>query len=335
VKPTLILECEQWLELMTLSCGHHHAKISGDQPFEGWVQPLDICGIKAADVGCNAQRIERTLRDVRLDGGEHFCVGLQLRGSADVTQNERVLRAEPGDVVVFDTSRPMQYHPVCGTNNLLSLQLPRSSCIAYFGFEPAGGVRRPGDSLAARLLRQVVECAQLQNGSLDRGWEPHFDMVVYDLVGALLGAGDWPSVSRHSDSLFQRICLIVERHFTHPDFGPVETAAEAGISLRYLQKLFTCRGSTCSLYIQSCRLERAFALLKRRAASGGGPSISEVAWASGFRDLNHFYRLFRQRFGHTPGATRTDEAAVASGFRFTVPERSSPHLNQECVRIKE
>jgi AraC family transcriptional activator of tynA and feaB len=305
VKPTMILKFEQWLELTTLSCSRHHTNIGDGQPFQGWLQLLDICGIKAADMGCNARMIERTSRDARLDGADYFCVGLQLRGSASLVQNECSFRADPGDVVVCDVSRPVQYHPMGGTINLLSLQLPRSSCITHFGFEPAAGVRRPGDSLAARLLRQVVECAQFQNGALDRETEPHFDMVVYDLVRALLGVGDWPSISRHSDALFKRICLIVERHFTDPDFGPLETAAEAGISLRYLQKLFTCRGSTCSLYIQSRRLERAFALLKRRVTSGG-PSIAEIAWASGFGDPNHFHRLFRQRFGHTPGATRTE-----------------------------
>src|SRR5262249_21651399 len=92
-----------------------------------------------------------------------------------------------------------------------------------------------------------------------------------------------------------------------------EIAAEAGISLRYLQKLFTCRGSTCSLYIQSLRLERSFVLLKRRAAESGGPSILDIARASGFRDPNHFYHLYRQRFGHAPGATRADEAAISGG----------------------
>jgi hypothetical protein len=38
----------------------------------------------------------------------------------------------------------------------------------------------------------------------------------------------------------------VDWRIVDPELSPREIAAEAGISLRYLQKLFTQRGSTCS-----------------------------------------------------------------------------------------
>ena len=53
-----------------------------------------------------------------------------------------------------------------------------------------------------------------------------------------------------------------------PNFGPNEVAAEAGISLRYLQKLFTEHGSTCSEFIYSLRLDQAARLLHRRGSLG-------------------------------------------------------------------
>jgi AraC-like DNA-binding protein len=306
-------ELGRWLELVTPFCGCHIAKASEGQPFSGWIRPLEICGLKAADIGCNTRIVERTLRDARGQGGEYFTVGLQRKGSADIAQNERIMRADPGDIVLLDGSRPMRYQTTRGPNNFLSLHLPRSSCIAHFGFEPEGGVRRRGNGLAARLLVQIVECAHLENGSLGQQWEPHFDMVVYDLVRSLLGVDDRISVSRHSDRLFERISRVVDMHFTDPDFGPAEAAAEAGISLRYLQKLFTRRGTTCGQAIQSLRLRRAFVLLKRYGGDKGGPAIAEIALACGFRDLNHFHRVFRQRFGHTPGAVRIGKGEAAGG----------------------
>jgi hypothetical protein len=45
----------------------------------------------------------------------------------------------------------------------------------------------------------------------------------------------WP-VSRHAEKLFTRIRGVIKDRFADPDFGPSEVAAEAGISLRYLQK---------------------------------------------------------------------------------------------------
>jgi AraC family transcriptional activator of tynA and feaB len=87
-----------------------------------------------------------------------------------------------------------------------------------------------------------------------------------------------------------------------PDLGPCEVAAEAGISLRYLQKLFTSRGATCSHFIQSLRLDHAAQLVRRRATLKPGQPLSEIAYTCVFRDYTHFARAFRRRFGHPPGA---------------------------------
>jgi len=79
-------------------------------------------------------------------------------------------------------------------------------------------------------------------------------------------------------------------------------AAEAGISLRYLQKLFTVRGSTCRHHIYSARLDHAARLIERRALTKTGQPLSDIAYNCGFRDYTHFARGFRKRFGSAPGS---------------------------------
>jgi AraC-like DNA-binding protein len=126
-------------------------------------------------------------------------------------------------------------------------------------------------------------------------------LAVYDLVGALFAPSDPRPITRPAGKLFARICGVIKDGFSDPDFGPVEVAAEAGISLRYLQKLFTERGSTCSEFIYSLRLDHAARLLHRRALLGTGQPLSDIAYACGFRDYAHFARRFRNRFGYPPG----------------------------------
>ena len=87
---------------------------------------------------------------------------------------------------------------------------------------------------------------------------------------------------------------MIKDGFSDPDFGPVEVAAEAGISLRYVQRLLTERGTTCSEFIYSNRLDHAAHLLHRRALLGTGQPLSEIAYACGFRDYAHFARRFQQ-----------------------------------------
>src|SRR5262249_40975678 len=119
-------------------------------------------------------------------------------------------------------------------------------------------------------------------------------------------------LSRHADKLFARIRGVVKDGFADPDFSPRDVAAAAGISLRYLQKLFTTRGSTCSDFIYSLRLDHAARLLHRRASLRTKQPLNEIAYISGFRDYTHFARKFRCRFGHAPGAAAFSNRSLMS-----------------------
>ena len=122
-----------------------------------------------------------------------------------------------------------------------------------------------------------------------------------------------PLCSRHTDKLFVRVCDIIKNRFADPDISPSDVAAETGISLRYLQKLFTVRGSTCGHYISSLRLDQAAHLIERRALMKTGQPLSDIAYACGFRDYTHFARGFRHRFGTAPGAVGAGAAGNDNG----------------------
>src|ERR1700731_3882511 len=92
-------------------------------------------------------------------------------------------------------------------------------------------------------------------------------LAIYDLLGALFTESDLPVVSSHTDKLFTRLTSIIKDRFADPDFGPCQVAAEAGISLRYLQKLFTARNSTCTHFIHSVRLDHAARLFGHQMAA--------------------------------------------------------------------
>jgi AraC-like DNA-binding protein len=127
-------------------------------------------------------------------------------------------------------------------------------------------------------------------------------LVVYDLLGALFAPSDpSPLPSRRANNLFMRVRSVIKDRFADADFGPADAATELGISLRYLQKLFTQRGMTFTEYIYSFRLKHAARLLGRRALLRAREPLSAIAYACGFKDYTHFARKFRQRFGYSPG----------------------------------
>jgi AraC-like DNA-binding protein len=179
--------------------------------------------------------------------------------------------------------------------------LPRQRLISALGFEPRGGLGSHSRTRVSRLLFQLVVGAVNDEAPLPMSTDDHMRRAVYDLLGALFAPPDPGPGSLHSDRLFKRICDVIRDRFADPDFGPYEIATEVGISLRYLQKLFTKRGFTCSGFIQSLRLDQAVRSIELRASIKSHHPLSEIARACGYRDYSNFAHAFRQRFGHAPG----------------------------------
>jgi AraC family transcriptional activator of tynA and feaB len=296
------LDFEAWKDLIRTMGGRFNPEGIEPNAFIGCVRPLSACGFIAAEVGSNAHRVERTHRDVRLDGADHYLTVFQVAGQSAMTHNEEAVRFDVGDVVLVDMARPATFFNSNASESWKSvvLLLPRRSLVSHLGFEPRGSQYRRNGTAAGRLLLDLIRNSEEGEGSTPSPADSYMRLAVYDLVGALFAPSD-PLPSRHADKLFTRVRSVIKDGFADPDFGPCEAAARAGISLRYLQKMFTQRSSTCSEFIYSVRLDHAARLLRRRAALDASQALSEIAYASGFRDYRHFAKKFRRRFGHAPG----------------------------------
>jgi len=295
------LDFEAWKDQVRKMGGRFDPQVIDPKAFAGWVRPVSACGLIAAEVGSNARVVERTQRDVRVDGADHYVVLFQLAGRSAMTHNEEAVRFGAGDVVLVDVGRPATFF--AGNTgeswNMMALLLPRQALVSHLGFEPRGGLHRRNGTVVGRLLLDLIRNAG-EEGVPHSRTECYVRLAVHDLVGAHFAPSD-PAPVHHSDKLFMRVRGVIKDGFVDPDFDPSEVATRAGISLRYLQKLFTERGSTCSELIYSFRLNYAAHLLQRQSALGAGQALREIAYASGFRDYSHFARRFRQRFGRAPG----------------------------------
>jgi AraC family transcriptional regulator, positive regulator of tynA and feaB len=297
------LDFEEWRVLIQSFCGRYNPEGIEPSVFAGWVHPFSLWEFLALDIGSNAQRIERTKRDVRLDGMEYYAAVFQLAGRSAISQNDQIVSLAVGESALVDATRPLTYLSSDENTqwNCLSIQLPRQSLVSHLGFEPQGGICRRG-TLAGHLLLDIFRNADNAERTACASADPYMRLAIYDLVGALFAPSDpWPT-SRHADRLFARIRNVVMDRFTDPYLRPRDVAAELGISVRYLQKLFTLRGSTCSDFIQSLRLDHAVRLLHRRALTKASQPLSEIAYTCGFRDYSYFAQQFRRRFGHAPSA---------------------------------
>jgi AraC family transcriptional activator of tynA and feaB len=299
------LDLDGWRDALLLRSGHYTPVARESQPFIGRARARSLYGFFGVDLSCNALRVERTQRDARRDGVDHYFALFQVAGASRIVQNDRAMQLIVGDVALVDSARPGTHIFESNHGQWFSLQLPRRSLVSHLGFNLEGGILGRGGTVVGRALFDLVRNADTAGASAFA--EPYMQLVVYDLIGALFAPSD-PVTSLHADKLFKRVCDLIKDSYTIPEFGPREVAAGAGISLRYLQKLFSQRSSTCSEFIYSLRLDHAALLLHRRRLLRTGQPVSDIAYVCGFRDYTHFARKFRQRFGHSPSSHKGDLA---------------------------
>ncbi|QVI27273.1 helix-turn-helix domain-containing protein [Mycolicibacterium neoaurum] len=91
----------------------------------------------------------------------------------------------------------------------------------------------------------------------------------------------------------ERVAAFVSNNLDQPDLSSARVGAALGASARYIQLVMANQGTSMSQYVINERLDRAADLL----LSDSSHSVTDVAFMSGFRDLSHFCRVFKARFG--------------------------------------
>jgi len=94
---------------------------------------------------------------------------------------------------------------------------------------------------------------------------------------------------------------FLRREFRSPELNVAAVAADQAVSPRYLHRLFERAGLRFTELVNELRLNAAYAALAKKDEK----SVTTIALETGFSDIAHFNRLFKKRFGVTPGAVRS------------------------------
>jgi len=121
------------------------------------------------------------------------------------------------------------------------------------------------------------------------------------LAVSVLSEGDTKAmggVTGRRAGVLHRIAQTIERRLVEPELSLADVAAENGMSVRNLQKLFEAFDKTFSNYLRLRRLERCRDDLSTSLLSQ--LSVSEICYRWGFTDPAYFSRTFRAEFGVSP-----------------------------------
>ena len=158
----------------------------------------------------------------------------------------------------------------------------------------------------APLLIAMLEAHFRHADQTDTRASEAFGRYLADVVALQLGANrDGDDEIAKRGLMAARRALVLEKiqaRAADPAFNAQAVAAEIGVTRRYIGLLLEETGRTFSEHVLDRRLAIAYQLLLTQADRSR--TVASLALEAGFSDLSYFNRVFRRRFGDTPGRFR-------------------------------
>jgi AraC-like DNA-binding protein len=270
-----------------------------------------LAASRAADFGfatfaASGHAVVRTSAMARREIAAPFLLNLQLRGESRYGDGADAVAVREGGIALVNTGRPFRVAFPGEVSRVIAI-LPRALLRARVSWcGDIGAIAIDGALPAAEPLRAYLGAAGRNLASLDARTAGAFLENLVNLLALALApapGGEGPRRAR-----FDALRAHVRRRIADPAYAPRRAAAETGLSLRALHRLFAEAGTSFGRFLLEARLDACRAVLEDPAQAGR--AISDVAFACGFNELSHFSRAFKARYGRSP---RRHRAARAEG----------------------
>jgi len=232
--------------------------------------------------------------------GECIYFKLIVSGLVVLNQGDASFSFSAGNMLAIDP-RISFTETVPEQASIIALRIPKR-LLQQRGWKPTLGSlivpdMRPADGAAIASLIQCIADQATQPGPEIRHW---LGGQLLHLVDVVLASAKNPSTRRGAEELIFRAKSYIQQNLAQENLDAASIGAALSISGKHLQRLFKSQGTSVMRHVWQVRLEHAHALL--RGGVAGTTSVQEVAWQCGFSTAAHFSRVFKQRFGVSPGS---------------------------------
>ncbi|EYT56124.1 AraC family transcriptional regulator [Leucobacter sp. UCD-THU] len=274
-------------------------------PFAARLCSADADDVVFTEVAAKPHLVERTPETIANGGSGYYKVSLLLSGSSILVQDGKELVMRPGDLSVYDTSRP--YSLLFGEDfrNLIMmfpkdrLELPSAFTEQLTAVSLSQEHRGVAPVITAFLSQFPAQLAHLSDPVRAKLAHTSLDLMG-TLFSSILDAE--PGQRDPHQVLLQKIYSYIDLHLSSTDLSPGSIAAAHYISTRHLHSLFRQADTTVSTWIRERRLERCRADLLDPVLSDR--TVSAIASRWGFTDAAHFSRVFKSAYGVSPSDLR-------------------------------
>ena len=278
----------------------------GNGSFQARIGKLRAGSFYLTDVECDPVLIERSAKGIRQDSEDCYFVTLQRKGVGRIRQMGREVELHPGDFAVVDSMIPY----------VITFNEPVYRLVARFPrheFQARGcasesfcGRAFRGSAGAGHVASKLLDLLCGSGSDIDTGLGLSLSAAALDAI-VISETRDDPNdgvAKSHSQvELLRRVRIIVMANLSDPDLSTESIAREAGISVRYLHKIFAGTGASLNKWIQQERLARSY----RQLANPRNlhRTIQDIAFSNGFNDSGYFSNRFLRAYGVKPSQVRS------------------------------
>ena len=294
-------------------------------PFEATIAVIDLGGVSLSRIVSPPVTYQRRAEQISAQAESYHLVTIPVAGELIFDQEDLRFSCPAKGLLMERGDLPYKLHQP-GKNELVVLKVSDSLLDTHL---PHGTVFR-GQAIAplglAGLFVDFVRSSISHGGNI----EPfHYgslkrqilDLLVLTLISKECGfEGAETSVQ---EAHLRRIKAVMRNRLFDPGLSPSRLAAECGLSVSYLHRLFAATGTTIGHWIREERLIASDVALRNPHYRG---SLATVAQQFGFSDQPQFCRHYKRRFGRTPSDARADARAVPDAEKGPVYARSGRDL---------
>ena len=265
----------------------------------------------------------KIIRGPHGEDDSHFLLLFNQTGVLGIQSANLQFTLREGEAVLLDSTRPFTLiRNSKGTCCTLRISHPRmTQLMLYAGTIVFRKLTDASDALSVLMsfLSTLLDLHEdLSSPVQQTTYRYMMDLLamVFDPGSALV---EW--ASEHNESSSGRIPSAIRlqaakdyiiAHFAE-QLSIVDIATKVKVTERHLQRLFEFEGITFTDFVNNIRLQRAHAMLCD--SHHNTIQIQAICLKVGFRDVPHFNRLFRKRYGRPPIDVRKDSAHPKSSGR--------------------
>lgn len=278
--------------------------------------PRSFCGsidlkrrkrLSTSHVRGSNQTVSRRQRDVSKSDDDTFLLSFQLRQTGFVEQNGRLVRLNPGEFTLYNSSSRYRLTLPDGFAQLV-LQFPKRDFLERLpSAENLTAMKVPSHGFGAIagdvLPRLVSALDETPEHAQEESQNAIIDLLVAAFAGMDAGRHQFHS---HDQLIALRAREFITKELSNTNLNREAVAHAVGLSVRRLNEVFQTDGSSISREITHARLSRIAAQLS--SPRHARRSISEIAFSNGVSNLQTFSRNFRKRFEKTPAEYRAHSA---------------------------